>query len=70
MGTKRKDRRGVEEDRARFEIPGMLDDPGHHFGGDLVGGHDQVALVLSLSVVHDHDAFPIPEALESLLDRV
>jgi hypothetical protein len=48
----------------------MFDDLGHQFGGDLERGSDQIALVLALSIVHDHDTFPIAKALERLLDRV
>jgi hypothetical protein len=70
MGTKEGGKGVVEKSEQDRGLPGMFDDPGHHFGRDLGRGNDQIALVLALSIVYDHDTFPIVNALERLLDRV
>jgi hypothetical protein len=42
----------------------------HRLGRDLLRGHDQVALVLAIGVVHDHDEPAGPDVLDGVLDGV
>jgi hypothetical protein len=37
-------------------------------GGDRIGGHDQVAFVLAILVVHDHDDLAAPDGLDRILN--
>ncbi len=42
----------------------------HILGPDTFGGHDQVALIFPILVVHDHRHFAAAQILENLIDRI
>ena len=47
--------------------------PGHEIdvlGADLRGGHDEVAFVLAVLVVHQHDHPALPDVFENLVDGI
>ena len=47
---------------------GVGQEEGDLLRGDRVGGHDQVALVLAVLVVHDDDDLAAPDCLDRVLD--
>src|SRR4029077_6386738 len=47
---------------------GVADHERHGLGGGLLGGHDEVALVLPVGVVDDHDQLPAGDRGDGVLD--
>lgn len=50
--------------------PGVFDDPSHCLGRAFARRHDDIALVFSGLVVHDHNWFPAREHGEGILCRI
>jgi len=48
---------------------GVLEVKRHALGRDVLGGHDQIAFVLAVLVVDDHDHAASAQLLDCLFDR-
>jgi len=55
-------------DRHAKDARGVLEEEGHALGRDVLGGHDQIALVLAVLVVHHHDHAAASNLLNRLFD--
>ena len=65
---RQRDAQAVEEGavaRGAEQPAGLADAEVDGLGGDLLGGHDEVALILALRVIHDDNELPGPNILQA-----
>ena len=57
-------------EREAYQSPPIARHEIHVLGADPLGGHDEVALVLAILVIHDDGHLALAQIREDLVDRV